>query len=107
MKITIEINDFDELKDLCMKLGYLDAVNILKDAAVKQKETAPDKDAVESEDVDKLRSRARRLLSKANKKAGEKVAQEWIKEAGIENFSETTDAEALTGLIARAEEYLA
>ena len=113
MKITIEMDSFDELKEACEKMGYLDAVNLLKGAAAKQKETTANAEEIPANaeeataDIGKLRSDTRRALSKVNKKAGEKIAQEWIKEAGIESFSDTTDADALAALLKRAEEYLA
>lgn len=116
MKITIECNSIEELRNFCFESGYLvsedriakaeaatkasNKVDENKQITIAEPETAPEPaEEVRIEDV-------RKLLSVVNKKTGANTAKEWIKELGFKTLAEVTDQKTLIGLKEKAEEVI-
>lgn len=93
-KITEELNKGNDqsLEEMVEK----QAEKPKKEKKAKEPEEAPKVDAVE----------VRKLLTKVNKAAGKNMAKEWIAELGHETLTDVTEADELTQLKAKAEEYL-
>lgn len=128
MKITIECNSIEELRNFCFESGYLvsqerlanleaateksneydDNKKITVAAVEEPREEAPapakEEPADQSEKV-KIED-IRKLLSVVNKKTGTNTAREWVKEAGFKSLADITDQKILMDLKAKAEEVL-
>lgn len=125
MKITIECNSIQELRDFCFESGYLVSEDRIKKAEAATKasgeiddsasvtiataepkeepvpaaEEAPTEEAISIVDL-------RKLLKIANDKAGHNIAKELIKAEGYDSLNKVTDQEARLRIKAKAEEVI-
>ena len=136
MKISIEVDSLQELRDFCFESGFLVAQDRIdriekvggelskrerkqkaeekaqkvnekaQKATENDEQTSKTEEKTSAPDVGKLIVKARKVLKMACDKAGRNIAKEWIAEEGYEGLSDIKDAETMGKLITRGEEYV-